>query len=395
MLNLTIMIYTSLFINLLLCLLLLNFQWREQKAVLYLCLILIIFNKRQITGLLLNSDSNGTILTQLIFVTDPISYFLGPLILYYFKSLVAKKFVIDYTFLWLSIPSLLIAINLWPYYQFSFDEKFDMVTAIKNHAFVRDFPRKQTLLFGFNMQRIFILISNVSFLLYSYWLVFKANKANNIKAKNAKLIYSTMSIFVISALPILIFFIYANSKIQGPFSFGFLFPANLYTDYQYLFTLIPPLSFLFFPKLIYGLNQNGSVINRMKEIMRDLKNEINEEIQVEVAESTEKDRIVDYIAKEKPYLNPSFSMHTLSKDLNIPHLRVSSCFNKELNISFPEYRKQKRIAHAIELFKAGAHKKMSIEGVSAQSGFKNKSSFFLAFQTEFNMTPTEWIAKHL
>jgi AraC-like DNA-binding protein len=53
------------------------------------------------------------------------------------------------------------------------------------------------------------------------------------------------------------------------------------------------------------------------------------------------------------------------------------------------------VDHAIELFKQGAHKKMSIEGISAQSGFKNKSSFFLAFQTEFKMTPTEWIEKNV
>jgi len=111
--------------------------------------------------------------------------------------------------------------------------------------------------------------------------------------------------------------------------------------------------------------------------------------------TTEKDKIVTYITNEKPYLSPTFSMHTLSKDLNIPHLRVSSCFNKEMNISFPEYRKRKRVDHAIALFKEGAHKKMSMEGISAQSGFKNKSSFFLAFQTEFMLTPTEWIAKNI
>jgi AraC-like DNA-binding protein len=110
--------------------------------------------------------------------------------------------------------------------------------------------------------------------------------------------------------------------------------------------------------------------------------------------TTEKDKIVTYITNEKPYLSPTFSMHTLSKDLNIPHLRVSSCFNKEMNISFPEYRKRKRVEYAIELFKEGVHKKMSIEGISAQSGFKNKSSFFLAFQTEFKMTPMELIANN-
>jgi len=389
------MIYTSLFINLLLCLLLLNFQWREQKAVLYLCLILIIFNKRQITGLLLNSESNGQILTHLIFITDPITYLLGPLMLYYFKSLMEKKLVFDVKFLLLSIPSLVIAINLWPYYQFSFQEKFNVVMAIKNHVFVRDFPLRQTLLFSFDTQTKLILLSNAGCAAYSFFLVFKANKANNIKAKNMKLIYSIIGIFTVSILPTLLFVLYANFLVSGEFSLGVVFPANMFTNYQYMFTLVTPVSFLFFPQLIYGLNPKASIIYRIKELYQEVFVN-NEEAITEITEvSTEKDKIIAYMNNEKPYLSPTFSMHTLSKDLNIPHLRVSSCFNKEINISFPEYRKRKRVDHAIELFKQGAHKKMSIEGIGAMSGFKNKSSFFLAFQTEFKMTPSEWIEKNV
>jgi AraC-like DNA-binding protein len=266
-----------------------------------------------------------------------------------------------------------------------------MVMAIKNHLYVRDFPLQQTLLFSFGTQSFLILLSNVVSLAYAFSLVFKANKANNLKAKNVKLIYSIISIFLISTFPTLLFLVYVNMLVTGIFSFGFVFPTNMFTNYQYLFTLVTPVSFLFFPKLIYGLNQQASIIYRLKEVFAKKE----EAIAVVTEASTEKDKIISYITNEKPYLSPTFSMHTLSKDLNIPHLRVSSCFNKEMNISFPEYRKRKRVDHAIALFKEGAHQKMSIEGISAQSGFKNKSSFFLAFQTEFKMTPTEWIAKNL
>jgi AraC-like DNA-binding protein len=41
------------------------------------------------------------------------------------------------------------------------------------------------------------------------------------------------------------------------------------------------------------------------------------------------------------------------------------------------------------------HKSMSIEGIAMQSGFKTKSSFYSAFKSVYNMTPTEWIAKNL
>ena len=389
------MIYTSIIINIILCLLLVNFQWKDQKAIIYLCFVLIIFNIRQLTLLLLNSQFDDIILSQLIFVTDPLTCLLGPMIFLYFKSLIEKKLYFNYLFFLFCIPSLLIVINLWPYYNFSFDEKLSMVRAIKNNTFIRDYPVKQTMLIGFNLQRLLIVTFNIVFIVYSFIFTFRANKNNNIKAKYAGMIYSTLSLVFISFFPLFLFLLYANFTIPGTFRFTFLLPNNLYSEKIYLFTLTPSISLLFFPKLIYGLNQSNSIINRVREKIRDLFTHTNQPIAPAVASTSEKTQIIDYITKEKPYLNPAFSIHTVSKDLNIPHLQVSSSFNKEMGISFPEYRKRKRVEHAIELFKGGAHKKMSIEGVSLQSGFKNKSSFFLAFQSEFNMTPSEWIAKNL
>ena len=121
---------------------------------------MIIFNLRQLTFLLLNSISDDKILTQIVFVADPIIYMIGPIILYYFKSIIEKKLIIDFKFLLFCIPSLLIAINLWPYYQFSFPEKLKMVMAVKNHAYVRDFPMRQTLFFSFGTQK-FLLFSRM------------------------------------------------------------------------------------------------------------------------------------------------------------------------------------------------------------------------------------------
>jgi AraC-like DNA-binding protein len=388
------MIYTSIFINIILCLLLVNFQWRDQKAIIYLCFNLIIFNIRQLTLLLFNSQYDDIRLSELIFVTDPLTSLLGPMLFLYFKSLIDKKLYFNYLFFLFCIPSLLVFINLWPYYHLSFDEKLSTVTAIKNHVYVRDYPVRHTMFIGFNLQRLFIVTFNIGFFIYTFFFAFKANK-NNIKSKNAKIIYSTLSVIFISSFPLFLFLLYANFAMAGTFRFTFLFPNNLYTEKIYLFTLTPSICILFFPKLIYGLNQSNSITNRVREKIRDLFTHNNQSIAPAVTFTSEKTQIIDYITKEKPYLNPTFSIHTVSKDLNIPHLQVSSSFNKEMGISFPEYRKRKRVEHAIELFKGGAHKKMSIEGVSLQSGFKNKSSFFLAFQSEFNMTPSEWITKNL
>ena len=77
------MIFTSIFLNVFLCLILLNYQWREQKAVLYLCFIILLFNIRMNIGILLNSHTNLNELAILLFQTDPLAYLLGPFVYFY------------------------------------------------------------------------------------------------------------------------------------------------------------------------------------------------------------------------------------------------------------------------------------------------------------------------
>jgi AraC-like DNA-binding protein len=111
--------------------------------------------------------------------------------------------------------------------------------------------------------------------------------------------------------------------------------------------------------------------------------------------SEDLERIVAYIETEKPYVKVSFSLHDLSQALNIPHVRVTTCFNKELNTSFPTYRNKLRVAHAVSLLREGAHLTTSIEGIAERSGFKSKSIFYAAFKKEYGVTPTDWMKKNL
>jgi AraC-like DNA-binding protein len=124
--------------------------------------------------------------------------------------------------------------------------------------------------------------------------------------------------------------------------------------------------------------------------------QITKEHKIEKPEiSADLDRIIQYMKMKKPYLKNNFSAHDVSRELNIPHLRVSTSFNKRLEMTFPEYRNKLRVAYAVNLLEENAQSHMSIEGIAIQSGFKNKSSFYAAFRAVYHMTPTEWISKHL
>ena len=390
------MIFTSIYINCFLCLLLLNFQWKENKSVIYLCLVLIIFNVRQIAALLLNSQSDNIVLTRLLYVMDPIAVMCGPMILYFFKSIVHKKFYMDYLFILMCIiPSTIILMNLWPYFQLTFAEKQNMILSTINHTYKRDFPMQHTLFFSFKIQVRMVATYNLAFMVYSCYYILKANKAKKIKANLDRFIKSIISIMLISVVPVLLFVLTASYITNEKFEISLKVSKNINSDFLYLFTLIPPISFLFFPQLIYGQNQGTSIYLKLKEILNSNFKGMRREVHVEFEKSMDIDRIITYIDKQKPYINPSFSLHSISSELNIPYLQVSNCLNKEMKVSFPEFRNQKRVEYAIQLFKEKKHHQMSIEGISDLCGFKSKSSFYLAFRAVYQVTPTEWIAKNL
>lgn len=54
-------------------------------------------------------------------------------------------------------------------------------------------------------------------------------------------------------------------------------------------------------------------------------------------------------------------------------------------------RNQLRIDYAMDSFKNNAHLKNSISGIAANSGFKNRATFYIAFKEVTQMTPIEWI----
>lgn len=92
---------------------------------------------------------------------------------------------------------------------------------------------------------------------------------------------------------------------------------------------------------------------------------------------------------------PEVTQHVLSIALNIPQKRITECFNKKLEVSFPLYRNTLRIQHATRLLRQGAHLTTSIEGIAERSGFKSKSAFYLAFKAVHGMSPIEWIQKNV
>jgi len=389
------MIFTSIFLNVFLCLILLNYQWREQKAVLYLCFIILIFNLRLLTGILLNSPSHLNELSFILFHTDPMNILVCPFVYLYCKSIIEEKLVFNTQMLLFCLPSVFIFINMLPYYQLPMEEKTHLVNSIQQQFIFRNFPKEYTLLFNLNIQRILIPSINISFFILCILYLIKKSKNQLLKPKISKIIRSFLYFFAINGAPPCIFLIYASYKLHIPFDLTFKLPLAKHSELWSYFSLLPIVSLLMFPQLIYGLNPNKSLINFIKRFFNNIKNSKHEIEPLKFDHSDSMEHMMNYLEKEKPFLKTEFSLHDLSRELNIPHLRVSGFFNKQLKTPFPEFRNRLRVSHAIQLFKEGMHAQMSIEGIATICGFKNKSRFYAAFKFEHKMTPSEWIEKNI
>jgi AraC-like DNA-binding protein len=340
----------------------------------------------------LNASQDPTVFS-LVYHLEPLIVLQGPFFLYYLKSIMKGAIVWDRYLLLLSIPALLFLINLIPFYALPFPDR----VAYFSDASVN--PGLQGYLFlSLSQQYLVISIYNTAFIIYGVAFINKIKSGGGVYIKKKVNILFTR-IFIVALLTVIpglvvVFLLALNSPQEG--MIDFLNPDAVNNNYLYFQSLVLPLSFFFVPNWLYNEKEPFSFLDNFRAAWKKVvqsNSMVSQESSFE--KSSDFERIVFYIETEKPYLKTDFSLHDISQALNIPRIRVTNCFNKELKTPFPSYRNKLRVAHAISLLRAGAHLNTSIEGIAERSGFKSKSIFYAAFKEEYDMTPTEWIKKHL
>jgi AraC-like DNA-binding protein len=392
------MLFTSVVLSLLVSSILLFSHWSQNRGIVYLVGVLLFFSIRQFTFLLMHSDAHVEVLALLLFHFDPLIFLIGPLFLYYIKSLVRGKLIVDKYLLVYALPALVILINTLPFYGYPFIEKLAESAAIQRNYFLDGPINFSTLFFPLKYQARASGLFNLVFILYSfvYLIRLKKNGTTNLKKKLSVLINRILVVIPILVIPNLILILYA--LINSPKKGELIIRQVAFEDNGFIFfmPLLLPLSFFLIPSWLYNEKEPFSFLDNFRAAWKKVtqsNSTLSQENSFKKAPDSE--RIVSYIETEKPYLKTDFFLHDISKALNIPRIRVTTCFNKELQTPFPTYRNKLRVAHAISLLREGAHLTTSIEGIAERSGFKSKSIFYAAFKEEYGMTPTDWIKTNL
>lgn len=102
-------------------------------------------------------------------------------------------------------------------------------------------------------------------------------------------------------------------------------------------------------------------------------------------------KLLEYLEKEKPYLNKNLSIGELAGDLDIPSYQLSQLINDQLGQSFFELINSYRVEEVKQRFFEPKFSNLTLLGIAMECGFNSKASFNRIFKQLTNQTPTEYI----
>lgn len=103
-----------------------------------------------------------------------------------------------------------------------------------------------------------------------------------------------------------------------------------------------------------------------------------------------KNALIQIMEKDKLYLDPRLSIHSVSKKLNIPRLYISEVLNVHMNISFQDFVNGYRIEAFAANLQNDQYAHYTLFGIASEVGFSSKSSFNATFKKIKGMTPSQF-----
>lgn len=294
------------------------------------------------------------------------------------------------------IPAVFIIFNCLPFTTLPFDQKKAIAHEIVN------ITENYTLDFNF-VSFEFILLSRSAHLLvyalYSIWYFYKHSKDLQKQfgklPSNHSIIKRWIYILATAQIVIAINSIGHMSTLYDiKFSIFGIPSYEIFTE-KYYFGICGTGFFLqniflfLFPKILYG-NVSYTIEKGKDNIIDEIKSNLPKKSKEQNAIQDIGPIIDDYLTSA-PFVHKEFSLSQMSFDLKVPERVLSNYFNKELKITFSEWRRYLRIDHVCKLIEAGESKNLTIEAIAANAGFASRSKFIDAFKERKGVTPSVFI----
>lgn len=230
--------------------------------------------------------------------------------------------------------------------------------------------------------------------------IIKERKSNLIATNWILVILSTFTLVNINFLSTTIFNLVLGEE----------YANRIYDNYNFpLFgiVIVVIIAFVFYnPTILYGyvLSKDFTLIEKKQNLISVAITQDVDSIKENVKKKTFKNisssvlvqneqlfmnEIIAFMKTKKPYLNPDFTISILSQETNIPVHHCSYILNYIIKKNFRDWVNGYRIAHFIEQYPVHSKTK-TILGLSIESGFKNKVTFYNSFMKEKGVLPTDY-----
>ena len=338
-------------------------------------------------------SGSKTMIAVLLVNLTPLFLTVGPILYFYVRGVLRDDFRLSKLDLLHFIPAFILLINILPHLFSSFDSKLEYAERVLHNP--AEILNNKNLFIPSVVNFLLRPIIGLIYIVVCIRLMFLKFKYERPDDKQSKLIFKWLSFLIFNAL-----LIYASFLIFTIFSFQTLdYKIAEVKGYYFLnVTLIGlvlfNVSLLFFPNILYGLPQLDFMVSNY---VQDTDTESAKKGVRSFEISTEKLELlhhkIEHYCERKPYLNPDFSLSTMSADTDIPVHHLSYYFNEHLNINFNAWKNDHKINYVIYLIENGSNEMLTLDALAKQAGFGSRTTFFNAFKQKMGLTPSEFLNK--
>ncbi|MEZ5000195.1 MAG: AraC family transcriptional regulator [Bacteroidales bacterium] len=102
-------------------------------------------------------------------------------------------------------------------------------------------------------------------------------------------------------------------------------------------------------------------------------------------------QLLEYMDKEKPYLDRDLTIHNLSDMTGIPKHHITQVLNETYQRNFFMFINEYRVKEVIRRMEDPANSNFTILAIAYDSGFNSKSTFNTIFKSITGKTPSDFI----
>lgn len=147
---------------------------------------------------------------------------------------------------------------------------------------------------------------------------------------------------------------------------------------------------IFNPAYLYGFYIQTEALEPAKEqaTKYETRNEEISSVDQSICEALDK-----YVWDEKSFKNPAYTIHDLSKGIGIPVYKISPALNTCYSLKFNTWLNGFRIKEFEEMILNGAYGELNLDGISAQCGFSNRTTFTNSCKKITGETPGNYMKR--